>query len=183
MHNKVCTQRRKTKKDKLIPENRMFFYFQTGMKSLKRILVCQRVTKVILRELRVINYRRRIIYIRAHTHTIMCTQILAMTEETLRMVILERLQTIRTPELNETNRWSEIKSFTKCIKKFPTSFSNCTWQCVGTSSHGGTLAVLPRCRLVLLSPNKHPGRRTVVQTDWSGAGAQDVVLVVRFWTR
>lgn len=126
VHNKVCTQRRKTKKDKLIPENRMFFYFQTGMKCLKRILVCQRVTKVILRELRVINYRRRIIYIRAHTHTIMCTQILAMTEETLRMVILERLQTIRTPELNETNRWSEIKSFTKCIKKFPTSFSNCT---------------------------------------------------------
>lgn len=66
------------------------------------------------------------IHTRAHTHTIMCTQILAMTEETLRMVILERLQTIRTPELNETNRWSEIKSFTKCIKKFPTSFSNCT---------------------------------------------------------
>lgn len=96
------------------------------MKCLKRILVCQSVTKVILRELRVINYRRRIIYIRAHTQTIMRTQILAMTEETLRMVILERLQTIRTPELKETNRWSEIKSFTKCIKKFPTSFSNCT---------------------------------------------------------
>uniref|UniRef100_A0A3Q4GSC1 Neurofilament heavy polypeptide-like n=1 Tax=Neolamprologus brichardi TaxID=32507 RepID=A0A3Q4GSC1_NEOBR len=63
----VCSEGRQ-KKDKLIPENRMFFYFQTGMKCLKRILVCQRVTKVILRELRVINYRRRIIYIRTHTH-------------------------------------------------------------------------------------------------------------------
>lgn len=58
-------------------------------------------------------------YIHTHTHTIMCTQILAMTEETLRMVILERLQTIRTPELKETNRWSEINLSPNVSKSFP----------------------------------------------------------------
>lgn len=97
----------KQERDKLIPENRMFFYFQTAMKTLKKILCVSKSHKSNREGVRVVNHRRNMLY--------MYTD-LAMTEETLRMVVLEWLQTIGTPEFKE--RHVREKSFTKSLKTF-----------------------------------------------------------------
>lgn len=68
--------------------NEVFFYFQIGIKTLKRYTVCLKSHKAKLEGEGVLKHSRRLVW-----------TALTMTEEALRMVVLEWLQTIWTPEI------------------------------------------------------------------------------------
>lgn len=93
-----------------------------------------------------------------------------MTEEALGVVVLERLQTVRTPETQpERNTLSEIlrkECVSKCVRACVP-----TLRCVDTSSLGETPVVPPRCHPVRRSPGIRPDRHTDEPPDWLAAGA------------